>query len=69
MRRGGHGIQHCWFGFRFLFQQLGVLWLTVVVGREFPGGEVVRMWAFIAVDLGSIPGWGTNSPQAAWHSQ
>ena len=69
MSRGGHGVQHCWFGFSFLLQQLGVLGLTAVVGREFPGGEVVRMWAFIVVDPGSIPGWGTNSPQAAWLSQ
>ena len=31
---------------------------------EFPGGPVVRSRA-----LGSIPGWGTKIPQAAWHGQ
>ena len=36
---------------------------------EFPGGPVVRTWAFTAVDPGSFPGRGTKIPQAAWGSQ
>ena len=27
---------------------------------------MVGMWAFTAMDLGSIPGWGANIPQATW---
>ena len=37
--------------------------------REFPGGPVVRMWAFTAMGPGLIPGWGTKIPQAMHHSQ
>ena len=36
--------------------------------REFPGGPVVRTWRFYCGDPGSIPGWGTKMPQAAWCS-
>ena len=32
--------------------------------REFPGGPVVRPQHFHCRDPGSIPGWGTNVPQA-----
>ena len=27
---------------------------------------MVGMWAFTAMDLGLIPGWGANIPQATW---
>ena len=36
---------------------------------EFPGGTVVKTWAFTAVDPGSIPGRGNKIPQAAHCSQ
>ena len=32
---------------------------------EFPGGLVVRIPGFCCRGPGSIPGWGTESPQAA----
>ena len=35
-----------------------------LVGGGFPGGPEVRIPAFPAMTLGSIPGWGTNIPQA-----
>ena len=34
--------------------------------REFPGGLLVRIWCFHCCGLGSIPGWGTEIPQAVW---
>ena len=37
--------------------------------QEFPGGPVVRTQHFHCPGLGSIPGWGTKIPQAAWQSQ
>ena len=39
------------------------------VGEEFPGGLVVRIWYCHCSGPGSVPGWGTETPQAAWHSQ
>ena len=33
---------------------------------EFPDSPVVRTWHFHCHDLGSIPGWETKIPQAAW---
>ena len=35
---------------------------------EFPGGPVVKTWAFTAVGPGSIPGRGTKIPHAVLHS-
>ena len=37
--------------------------------REFSGGPVVRTQDFYFWGPGSIPGWGTKIPQAAWSSQ
>ena len=37
--------------------------------REFPGGPVVRTPAFTAKSVGSIPGWGTKTPQATRRGQ
>ena len=36
---------------------------------EFPGGPVVRTYAFTAVSPGSIPGTGTKILQATWLGQ
>ena len=36
---------------------------------EFPGGLVVRVWHFHCLGLGSIPGRGTEIPQAAWSAK
>ena len=33
---------------------------------EFPDGLVVRILGFHCRSLGSIPGWGTEIPQASW---
>ena len=30
---------------------------------------MVGMWAFTAMDLGLIPGWGANIPQATWYGK
>ena len=32
-------------------------------------GQWLRLHASTARDMGSIPGWGTKSPHAMWHSQ
>ena len=37
--------------------------------REFPGGLVVRILGFHCHGSGSVPGQGTEIPQAAWHDQ
>ena len=34
---------------------------------EFPGGPVVRIPGCCCYGLGSIPGWGTETPQAVRH--
>ena len=36
---------------------------------KFPGGLVVRILYCHCSGPGSIPGWGTEIPQTAWHSQ
>ena len=40
---------------------------------QYPGNSLVVQWlglhAFTAEGAGSVPGWGTNIPQAEWHSQ
>ena len=36
---------------------------------EFHGGPGVRTWHFHCCGQGSIPGWGTKIPQAAWQGQ
>ena len=41
----------------------------IFLKKEFPGGLVVRMQHFHCRGLGSIPGWGTEIPQATQHSQ
>lgn len=33
--------------------------------REFPGTQLLGLWASMAGVIGSIPGWGTEIPQAA----
>ena len=39
------------------------------VSREFPGGPVDRIWRFHCRGPVSIPGQGTEIPQAAWRGQ
>ena len=39
------------------------------LGRDFPGGVVVKTPAFTAGSMGLIPGQGTKIPHAAQHSQ
>ena len=41
----------------------------MVCPGEFPGGPLVKNWAFTAVDSGSIPGQGTKISQAMQCSQ
>ena len=41
----------------------------IVMKWEFPGGLVVRIRHFHCPGPGSIPGEGTEIPQAAQHSQ
>ena len=44
--------------------------LFTCVTWEFPSGPVVRTpHFFTAEEAGSIPGWGTQIPQAVWHGQ
>ena len=43
-----------------------ILWWIVNV-REFPGGPVIRTWAFISGALSLIPDQGTKILQASWH--
>ena len=42
--------------------------LKVMTG-EFPGGQLLGLWAFTAKGPASIPGQGTRIPQAARHGQ
>lgn len=44
-----------------------LMMLTVELG--VPGGLVVRIQHFNCCGPGSIPGWGTDSPQAVQHVQ
>ena len=37
--------------------------------RNAGGVQWLRLSAFTAVGLGSVPGRGTKNPQAAWHGQ
>ena len=37
--------------------------------EEFHGDLVIRSPGFHRHGLGSVPGWGTDIPQATWHSQ
>ena len=37
--------------------------------RDFPGVQLLRLCASNAGGVGSIPGWGTRIPHAAWHGQ
>lgn len=46
---------------------LGFCWGSI--SREFPGDSVVRLHALTAERPGSVPGWGTDVPSAAWHGQ
>ena len=43
--------------------------IKIILSREFPGGLVVRILGFHCRGLGSVPGWGTEIPQATQHSQ
>ena len=43
--------------------------LRMIYTWEFPGAPVVRTWRFHCCGPGSIPGWGTNIPQAAQSGQ
>ena len=36
---------------------------------EFPGGLLIRIWCFHCCASGSVPGRGTEIPQATWHSR
>ena len=38
--------------------------LEVRLSRDFPGGPMVKSPSSNAREMGSIPGWGTNIPQA-----
>ena len=46
-----------------------VLFSILISSREFPGGPVVMTWCFHCRGPGSIPGQGTEIPEAAWCSQ
>ena len=39
------------------------------VEKVFLSGLLVRILGFLLCGLGSIPGWGTEISQAAWHGQ
>ena len=47
----------------------GVAKKTKLCLREFPGGPGVRILGFHCHGSGSVPGHGTEIPQAAWHDQ
>lgn len=37
---------------------------TTTENREFPGTQLLGLWASMAGVIGSIPAWGTEIPQA-----
>ena len=36
----------------------------ITENKEFPGTQLLGLWASMAGVIGSIPGWGTEIPQA-----
>ena len=43
-----------------------ICYKSTIYFRDFPGGPVVKNLPYNAGDMGSISGWGTKFPHAAW---